>query len=162
MTPYTTPRYGQATPGQGTTHPMALASPHQQQAAQSQQTTPTQGVFLHPGSITPAQRTPSHQAAYQAARSGTVAAEDWRKAAEEWAKKRKDTSASNTPRSETRSTPRRLADIYLLQNLKFILHIEQPVSNIGNIFNNKTEYSFQNTAWQVSSVFHSTLTSRFF
>ncbi|KAL1140288.1 hypothetical protein AAG570_000220 [Ranatra chinensis] len=101
MTPYTTPRYGQVTPGQTSTpHSMVLSSPHQQ-------TTP-QNVFLHPGSVTPSHRTPSHPTPNYASVYGyRGTAEDWRKAAEEWARaKRKETTAPGTPRADVRSTPR--------------------------------------------------------
>ncbi|XP_063222520.1 transcription elongation factor SPT6 isoform X2 [Bacillus rossius redtenbacheri] len=90
MTPYhtphssQTPRYGQQTPS----HP---------------------GPFLHPGSLTPAHRTPSHRSAGATPQRPAVASMpaepmDWGKAAEAWAKLKNH--EQNSPRMDGRATPR--------------------------------------------------------
>ncbi|KAJ4440072.1 hypothetical protein ANN_08204, partial [Periplaneta americana] len=100
MTPYhtphatQTPRYGQQTPSH---HP-----PHHNQP------------FLHPGSVTPAHRTPTHRIVHtphtphsRPAQPSTInEPTDWRKAAEAWAKLKNRDSGMNTPRQDGRSTPR--------------------------------------------------------
>lgn len=101
MTPYATPRYGSGmTPGhQSIISSGSITSP--------QSSTPGQPVFLHPGSITPAARTPIANF-HRTAAPSHGGPEDWGKKAEEWvAKKRFESNpVSRTPRSTSSGTPR--------------------------------------------------------
>uniref|UniRef100_A0A146LTI5 Transcription elongation factor SPT6 n=1 Tax=Lygus hesperus TaxID=30085 RepID=A0A146LTI5_LYGHE len=115
MTPYaTTPRaYGGMTPGQ-----QSMMSTHSVSSPQTSSTGSQQGVFVHPGSVTPAAyRTPNQNFMRSSgAPSGApVAAEEWGKAAAEWAKHKQrlgndPSSSMRTPRSGTprsnQGTPR--------------------------------------------------------
>lgn len=116
MTPYNTPRYGGVTPGQ-----QSMMSVHSMSSPQTSSTGSTAGmggpgqgggVFLHPGSVTPAYRTPTQNYSSRTPGGGgtstRLAAEDWRKAAEEWAKHKRGGGGpdpSRTPRSSA-GTPR--------------------------------------------------------
>ncbi|XP_014252442.1 transcription elongation factor SPT6 [Cimex lectularius] len=107
MTPYTTPRYGQMTPGHHSTiSSHSLASP---QSTSSSNQVQSQGVFLHPGSVTPSYRTPSQNIPNNYQRGQPqLGADDWRKAAQEWIQQKRgeNTPTNRTPRMDNRGPSR--------------------------------------------------------